>query len=366
MSDLSDLKIIAFDCQATGANPARGHLIEMGWTQTSASSSNKPAKSDVQDYLIRLPAGAAFPPAVQRLTGISEEYLKTAISPGIAWDHLRSSAAEVALANQSVHCPVIIHFARFEKPFLEALHRRYDNAGPFPLQIICTHEIAIRLMPDLPRRGIRAIAGYFGHSIPEFRRSTDHAVATAFIWQTMVRQLSSTCGISNLGELIDWLAFTKPAPRLNRKYPMAPGSRRQLPDSPGIYRMLRANGDLLYIGKAKSLKQRVNSYFRPKSRHAEHIWEMLTQARKLDITLCSSALEAAILESDEIKHHKPPYNIALHPRQRHLIFCNKDLSRRAPHCPAGISGRTASRRKNVRIPCCSQAVDHARIPGKRR
>jgi DNA polymerase-3 subunit epsilon len=111
---------------------------------------------------------------------------------------------------------------------------------------------------------------------------------------------------------------------------MNPQIRQHLPDKPGIYRMLRAGGDLLYIGKAKSLKQRVNSYFRQKAPHAEHILEMLTQARMLDVTRTGSALEAAILESDEIKRQSPPYNIALRRRQRQLAFCSKDLTRHAP------------------------------------
>jgi DNA polymerase-3 subunit epsilon len=111
---------------------------------------------------------------------------------------------------------------------------------------------------------------------------------------------------------------------------MDPDIRRHLPDAPGIYRMLRGGGDLLYIGKAKSLKQRVNSYFRPKAPHAEHTLEMLTQARGLDVTPTGSALEAAILESDEIKRHSPPYNIALRRRDRQLAFITRDLTRHAP------------------------------------
>ncbi|MEE4262720.1 MAG: GIY-YIG nuclease family protein, partial [Desulfobacteraceae bacterium] len=220
-----------------------------------------------------------------------------------------------------------IHYARFEEPFLKNLHREIDPESAFPFQIICTYEIAIRLLPDLPRRGLRAIAGYFNHSMPELKRSADHAVATAHIWQQMVAILSAKLGVGTLDQLGDWLASTEPSGRSRRIYPMAPEKRLQLPDEPGIYRMLRANGDLLYIGKAKSLKLRVNSYFRKKAPHAEHTLEMLSQAQKLDFTLTGSALEAALLESDEIKRHSPPYNIALRSRQRKLIFCTKDLSR---------------------------------------
>ena len=105
--------------------------------------------------------------------------------------------------------------------------------------------------------------------------------------------------------------------------------RLGLPENPGIYRMRRANGDLLYIGKAKSLKSRVSSYFRPKGAQAEHTLEMLSQAARLDVTPTGSALEAAILESDEIKREAPPYNISLQKGRRKLVFCSRDLRRSA-------------------------------------
>jgi DNA polymerase-3 subunit epsilon len=90
--------------------------------------------------------------------------------------------------------------------------------------------------------------------------------------------------------------------------------------------MLRSNGDVLYVGKASSLKQRVNSYFRGKGRHGGHILEMLTQAHSLDTIVTSTALEAALLEVDEIKKENPPYNIALRNLDRGLIYCDWDGS----------------------------------------
>jgi len=96
--------------------------------------------------------------------------------------------------------------------------------------------------------------------------------------------------------------------------------------------MRRSNTDILYIGKAKSLKQRVNSYFRGRTAHPEHILEMLSQAWDIDFSLTESALEAAVLESDEIKRHRPPYNKALRPDQRRLVFCTRDLKQRATRC----------------------------------
>ncbi|MBW2439626.1 MAG: GIY-YIG nuclease family protein [Deltaproteobacteria bacterium] len=324
---LSELTVLALDCQATGANPHKGHLLELGWQPASASPGDRPGTSGAQAYLNRLPADEKIPRAVARITGISDEFLVAARSSRFIWQHLMDTVKEVRAANQAALCPTVIHFARFEEPFLRDLHRTIDPAGAFPFRIICTHEIAMRLLPDLPRRGLRAVAGYFNHSMPELKRSADHVVATAVIWKQLIGILAARRGVDTLDQLGDWLTSTDPPGRSGRIYPMAPEKRLQLPDKPGIYRMQRANGDLLYIGKAKSLKMRVNSYFRKKAPHAEHILEMLSQARKLDFALSESALEAALLESDEIKRHSPPYNIALRRRQRRLVFCTKDLSR---------------------------------------
>jgi DNA polymerase-3 subunit epsilon len=327
---LAELRILALDCQATGPNPQKGHLLELGWMAAGASPMDKLRAPGAQTYLSRLPADENIPRAVSRITGISDASLRAAKPSRIIWQHLMDAVAAVAAENQTAVCPTVIHFARFEAPFLKDLHRRNDPDSPFPFQIICTHEIATRLLPDLPRRGLRAIAGYFNHSMPEFKRSADHVVATAVIWQRMVEILSDRPGIGTLDQLVDWLASPAPAGRSRRIYPMAPEKRLPLPDQPGIYRMLRANSDLLYIGKAKSLKMRVNSYFRSKAPHAEHILEMLTQAQKLEFTRTGTAVEAALLESDEIKRHSPPYNIALRRRQRNLVFCTKGLRRHSP------------------------------------
>lgn len=101
--------------------------------------------------------------------------------------------------------------------------------------------------------------------------------------------------------------------------------REGLPDRPGIYRMYRSSGDILYVGKAKSLKRRVNSYFQSRGRHAEHILEMLSQAKNLTFTLTPTALEAAILEADEIKQLSPPFNRALQKKDRKITYASSDL-----------------------------------------
>ncbi|UCF93018.1 MAG: GIY-YIG nuclease family protein [Desulfobacterales bacterium] len=327
---LADLEILAVDCQATGAHSARGHLLEIGWARARALDLENFAEFPVEAHLCQLTAEAEIPRPVSRLTGIAPDDLTAGKSYRDVWARLSRVAREVADANQAVRCPTVIHFARFEAPFLRQLHELHAPREAFPFTLICTHEIAQRLLPDLPRRGIRALAGYFGHSLPEYRRSGPHARATVLIWQQMVKRLKTTCGVHRLDQLFEWLGgMTPPSRSKDRKYPLHPSLRLNLPDAPGVYRMSRSNGDLLYIGKAGSLKRRVNSYFRGRGPQGEHTLEMLTQVRQLNVTQTGSAFEAALLESDEIKRYAPLYNVALRAGHRKIGFCSKDFQRYA-------------------------------------
>ena len=88
--------------------------------------------------------------------------------------------AEAARPVAPAPVPLVIHFARFEEPFLRALHARHGS-GPFPFELVCSHAVARRLLPELPRRTLRSLAGYFGAAVPPLRRSVDHVVATALV-----------------------------------------------------------------------------------------------------------------------------------------------------------------------------------------
>jgi DNA polymerase III subunit epsilon len=320
---LSQVEVLVVDCQATAAAP-RGHLLEIGWAQVRNTVTHLHA------CLISLPDGERIPPAVSRMTGISEHMMRAAVDRQFAWRVLSDQAA--SLAQQPA--PTVIHFARFEQPFLRTL-----GAGRFPLDVVCTRDIARRLLPNLPRCSLRALAGYFGRAVGALRRSADHVEATAFIWQELVRLLE-TKGVSTWSALHDWLAAPVEPTRCRRRiWPMPRDVRLSLPHAPGIYRMLRTDGSVLYVGKAASLHHRVNSYFRKQNGVPERLLEMLSQVRAISFDLTPSPLEAALLEPDEIKRHRPSYNVTLTIHGRALWFTSPDLSTRSPepspHRPLG-------------------------------
>jgi DNA polymerase-3 subunit epsilon len=258
---------------------------------------------------------------VRELTGWSAACLTNAVPPEEAWARLVGVAAQ-----QRAPAPCVIHFARFELGFLEDLHRRCGQ-GPFPLDTVCVHEIARRLFPELPRRNLRALAGYLGHSPELARRSAGHVAATAFVWRALLPALEAA-GVRSWDELKDWTAKKAP-PRSRRTYPLSRQHRRALPDRPGVYRLLRSNGDVLYVGKAANVKKRVASHFTRAGRPTERALEMLTQVQSVDVTQAATVLEAALLEADEIKRLHPPYNVQLRDDGRSTWFVTPDLTHAA-------------------------------------
>lgn len=152
--------------------------------------------NDARSHLIRQPEGMVVPAHVLKITGISEADLDCGIADSEAHHLLFDAARRVASQNPSSRCPAIIHYARFERPFLCRLYQENAPATPFPMDIIFTYRIAQRLLPDLPRKGIRALAGYYGHSAPALKRSAGHAVATMVIWRDLVGLLYEACNIS--------------------------------------------------------------------------------------------------------------------------------------------------------------------------
>jgi excinuclease ABC subunit C len=84
---------------------------------------------------------------------------------------------------------------------------------------------------------------------------------------------------------------------------------KTLPDAPGVYRMMNAAGDVLYVGKAKSLKKRVSSYAL-RGAHNERISRMIAETAEMLFLTTESETDALLLESNLIKRLKPRYNVS--------------------------------------------------------
>lgn len=83
---------------------------------------------------------------------------------------------------------------------------------------------------------------------------------------------------------------------------------KNLTSRPGVYRMYGADGEVLYVGKAKNLKNRVSSYFRSTALEGKTM-ALVAKIARVEYTITASETEALLLEQSLIKEHRPPYNI---------------------------------------------------------
>lgn len=84
-----------------------------------------------------------------------------------------------------------------------------------------------------------------------------------------------------------------------------------LPLTPGVYLMKNKKGEIIYVGKAKALKNRVSTYFGSQNNHTAKVRKMVENVDDFDYILCDSEFEALVLECSLIKQHSPKYNILL-------------------------------------------------------
>lgn len=304
--------VLILDCQTTGMRPSTGRILEIGWSLVTMDD----IQPQVKSWLLKVDE---LPVRIREITGIGDEQMKTAEDSSAVFMKWKKLVTDLSPSTRAV-----AHYAQFEKAFLQDWHER--NEDRFDLDMICSQRIAKKLFPEIPSQNLRGLAGFFGDQLSELKRAPSHVQATITVWRAIVARLQ-IMGIHDFDAVKAWLKEKPKAkggsPRY--QYRMDRLQRLALPDKPGIYRMLAQDGRILYVGKATSLKSRVNSYFRGQKNRDRRKLEMLAQVYDLKITECETPLEAALLETDEIKKWDPPYNVSLKTGDRRLLFYSRDF-----------------------------------------
>ena len=148
----------------------------------------------------------------------------------------------------------------------------------------------------------------------------------------------------------------------------------RLPTTPGVYIMKDKNDTIIYIGKAKSLKNRVTQYFGAGNQHNDKVRKMVSLVDHFEYVLCDSEFEALILENSLIKQNQPKYNILLKDdKGYHYIKITNDKWRRITtsmqlddknaeyigpyYSSAVVKDTVAEVRKIFKLPDCNRSFD---------
>jgi len=96
---------------------------------------------------------------------------------------------------------------------------------------------------------------------------------------------------------------------------------RNLPPVPGVYRYFNAADELIYVGKAKNIKNRVSSYFVKSNDKSRKTRQLVREIRRIEYTVVNSEFDALLLENNLIKQHQPRYNILLRDDKTYPYLC---------------------------------------------
>ena len=97
-----------------------------------------------------------------------------------------------------------------------------------------------------------------------------------------------------------------------------------LPKEPGVYKYIDANDIIIYVGKAKNLKNRISSYFGDKKHQSNKTRVMVRQAKRLEFVMVDTEADALLLENTLIKKFQPRYNVMLKDGKSYSYICIKN------------------------------------------
>ena len=213
---------------------------------------------------------------------------------------LRSAPKFYEIAKRIVEittdCILVAHNAQFDYRILKTEFRRLGF--DFERENLCTVELSKKLIPDLPSYSLGKLVRSLGIPVSDRHRAAGDATATVKLFKMLLdKDVEKT--------------IIKAAVRLDPKHQMEPKLTdiiSKLPSVTGVYYIHKDDGEIIYIGKSKNIKSRINQHFTGQTPKSKKI-QLEVATVTYDET--GSELVALLKESEEIKRNKPKFNRAL-------------------------------------------------------
>ncbi|MEM9999040.1 MAG: DEDD exonuclease domain-containing protein [Bacteroidota bacterium] len=305
---------VVTDTETTGARAGEDRLIELAAVKLRGGQI-------VGTFQHLINPERHIPQRITRLTGITtamvyEQPTAAEVLPGYL-DFLGDGL-------------LVAHNLPFDQRFLDV---ELDLAGlpPMTNEALCTLRLARRLLSALPSKGLAALTAHYGLKNDARHRALGDATVTAHVLLRLLDQLRIEFGATTIADV---LAFQRKRYKDTRRAPKHLEKIRQerlplLPDRPGVYFMKDRRDRVIYVGKAKSLRNRVRSYFTGIEAHPPKTRKLLRDVRDVHWTETGSELRALLDESRLIKQMLPVYNRAQR-RYRSYPFLRLDTTHRFP------------------------------------
>lgn len=297
---LHEASFVVVDVETTGLSAHNGRITEFAMVRFENGA--------IQDTLHTLLNPEQFIPSeITRLTGITNAmvYGKPRFEDMLPEIKRFMSAKEATVF--TAH-NVKFDFGFFSESFLRAGDRLVVGSTSGAEQLLCTARLARRFLPKLKSKSLKNVQDYFGIRNARQHRALTDAESTALVLGRFL-DMASEQGITTLEDLIK-LQYARP--NYGRRKTKTQVSLREkvksFPERPGVYMMHGSGGEVLYVGKAKSLRDRVSNYFSTANTEGTKLTQLMRLARDITYEETGSELSALMLESRRIKEHNPRFN----------------------------------------------------------
>lgn len=289
-------EFVAIDVETTGLKPRQQRVIEIALIRYKAGK-------EMERFESYLNPDRSIPAYISNLTSITNAHVEDAPRfPEIA-DRVLEFIGDALLVGHNI--PFDISFinaelGRADRPLL--INERIDTMG-----------MAMRLLKDLRKPSLDRVAAQVGLRPRKIHRAGGDAALTAEVALRLVAEAVQQ-GITSIDQL-------KSASRLTERRPRDDVGRgralmdkawlKEVPRKPGVYIMHDQFANVIYVGKAKSLRERVSSYYSQPLGYTRKMDGLLESMVKIETIVVGSELDALLLEAQLIRRYQPRYNTAM-------------------------------------------------------
>jgi DNA polymerase-3 subunit epsilon len=315
---LADMEWVVLDIETTGLAPGRHHIIEVGAVLVRGAELR-------EAYQRLINPERRIPQFITSFTGIKQSMVNRARRAGEVLPELHAF-----LGGRTV----VGHNIGFDLSFLAHETERLGLACAFPSEGVDTIALARRYLTGMRRARLDRVAAALHVPVRDRHRALPDARITAQVFVLLLARAQAE-GCETLDDLRQALAATAPPhsslppPRPTGGLYLNPAWRRDFPARPGVYLMKDASGTVIYVGKAKCLRDRLASYYNQPLGYTRKMDGLLQSVREIEVRVLGSELEALLVESRLIKELQPEYNVQLR-NYEHYPFIKVDVQHPFP------------------------------------
>ena len=302
---------VFLDLETTGLSPREDGITEIGAVILRAGAAPR-------EWSTLVKPAQPIPPEIARLTGISNEMVREA-----------PCFAEVApaLAELLEGAVLVAHNARFDYAFLKQAYAREGLA--FFAPTLCTARLARELEPGLEHAGLDALIERYRLSGADRHRALGDARLTHALALAMAAR-------HDAADLDAAVKRVLKRPSLPKHLPV--DTLVNIPDAPGVYLFYGLNQHPLYIGKAKSLRERIGSHFSG-DWMSERGARLSEELRRIEWVETAGELSALLMEAELVRTRLPAHNVKLRLRTAPVAIRLHDEEQRIEYSSAeGLTG----------------------------